>query len=95
MLRLLRARALLWAAGLALLLWTPASRAGNGCQDRISPTCKFVTTRTIPCCQIMSDKYVFATCVCNQYQDAGGYNYFNGGITDTGPSCEQQNDTCC
>ncbi|MGQ9739313.1 MAG: hypothetical protein ACUVRT_15615 [Armatimonadota bacterium] len=95
MLRLLRARALLWAAGLALLLWSPASQAGNGCRDTIRPSCRYVGDRTIACCQIMSDKYVFAPCRCKQYQDARGFNYFNGGITDTGPSCVQQNDICC
>jgi hypothetical protein len=74
----------------------PAVWAGNTCRDTIRTTCQSLGWVTIRCCQILSNRYNYGPCYCEQFRDSNGYTYyFRGGITDVGPSCEPQNDTCC
>ena len=78
------------------LLGMQSAWGGNGCRDTIRLQCQSLGWRYIHCCQILSNRYNFALCYCEQFRNSeGATNYFSGGITDTGPSCVQQNDTCC
>jgi hypothetical protein len=84
------------AAGLFTLTVVPAVWAGNTCRDTIRPTCQYIGTVRIRCCQILSNHYNYGPCLCKQYRDSQGYtHYLSGGIEDTGPSCEPQDDVCC
>jgi len=60
------------------LLGMQSAWGGNGCRDTIRPQCERIGWRYIHCCQILSNRYNFALCYCEQFQNSQGANYFRG-----------------
>jgi hypothetical protein len=68
-----------WSLVVAVaLLGMQSAWGGNGCRDTIRPQCQSLGWRYIRCCQILSNRYNFALCYCEQFQNSQGANYFSG-----------------